>query len=374
MSHALLWILFVAFVLAMLFLDLFVLNRKAHEVSLKHALIQTACFVALGALFAGAIYAIYLNDVGDRGTMFAHRFSNEAMKAAADAKAAGIELPPADQRAPITDFHPYARDASLQYLSGWLTEYALSVDNIFVIALIFTYFRIPNKYQHRVLFWGIMGALILRGLMIGVGAAAVERFQWILYIFGAFLIFTAIKMVLAKEDDEANPEQSLIYKIVTRVVRVTPTLDGEKFFTRVPEREGSTTLVRAATPLFLVLVLVEFTDVIFAVDSIPAIFGITRDPFIVFTSNVFAILGLRSLYFALAGAMGLFTYLKPALAFVLAFIGVTMILHMWHIDLPTWAKLATIAGALTLGITASLVHASKQRKLAANTPPPPGTT
>ena len=363
-SHLFVWIVFVVLVLSMLFLDLFVLNRKAHDVSLKRALIQTACFVTIGALFAGAIYAIYLHDIGDRGTMFAHRFSNEAMKAAADAKAAGIELPPLDQRPPVADLHPAARDAALQYISGWITEYALSVDNIFVIALIFTYFRIPNKYQHRVLFWGIMGALILRGLMIGVGAAAVERFQWILYIFGAFLIFTAIKMVLSKEDEDANPEKTLVYRCVTKVIRVTPTLDGEKFFTRVPESEGSTTLVRAATPLFLVLVLVEFTDVIFAIDSIPAIFGITRDPFIVFTSNVFAILGLRSLYFALAGAMGLFTYLKPALAFVLAFIGVTMILHMWHIDLPTWVKLATIAGALTIGIVASLIHASKQKRSA----------
>jgi tellurite resistance protein TerC len=209
-----------------------------------------------------------------------------------------------------------------------------------------------------------MGALILRGLMIGVGAAAVERFQWILYIFGAFLIFTAIKMVLAKEDEEPNPEEMFVYKAVTRFIRVTPQLDGEKFITRVPQTEGSSTLVKAATPLFLVLVLVEFTDVIFAVDSIPAIFGITRDPFIVFTSNVFAILGLRSLYFALAGAMGLFKYLKPALAFVLAFIGVTMLLHMWHIDLPTWVKLTTIASALTIGVGASLLHANKQRKLA----------
>lgn len=369
MSHTILWVLFVALVLGMLFLDLFVLNRKAHEVSLKQALVQTGCFVAIGALFAGAIYAIYLHDLGDRGTMFAHKFSTHAMDAAREAKIAGVELPPIESRPPITDFHAFARDASLQYLSGWITEYALSVDNIFVIALIFTYFRIPNKYQHRVLFWGIMGALILRGLMIGVGAAAVERFQWILYIFGAFLIFTAIKMVLANEDEEPNPEEMFVYKAVTRFIRVTPQLDGEKFITRVPQTEGSSTLVKAATPLFLVLVLVEFTDVIFAVDSIPAIFGITRDPFIVFTSNVFAILGLRSLYFALAGAMGLFKYLKPALAFVLAFIGVTMLLHMWHIDLPTWVKLATIASALTIGVGASLLHANKQRKLAAANPP-----
>ncbi|MBN8597655.1 MAG: TerC family protein [Planctomycetes bacterium] len=240
-----------------------------------------------------------------------------------------------------------AWQATLEFLSGWLIEYSLSLDNIFVIAIIFAHFGIPKQYQHRVLFWGILGALIMRGIMIALGAVLIAQFQWILYVFGAFLIFTAFKL-LRNNDHEATPEEGFIYKLARRVFPFHPEIVGQKFFIR---KEGRLWM----TPLFLVLLIVEGTDVVFAVDSIPAIFAITQDPFLVFTSNVFAILGLRSLYFALAAMMDKFRFIKVSLAVVLAFIGVKMIMLYWHIHLPTAVSLGVIVTVLGSGIIASLL-------------------
>jgi tellurite resistance protein TerC len=306
-----LWVGFVAFVLTMLFVDLFLVNRKAHAVSLRQAFTWTGIFASLGLLFAGAVWYVYEHDTGGFGTRFVQEFS----AAAKGAKAAGHTPPAAPESGPTGA----GREAATLYITGWLIEYALSMDNIFVIALIFAHFRIPSRYQHRVLFWGIIGALVLRGIMIGLGSALVAQFEWILYLFGAVLVMTAIKMLRSDESD-FDPEKSIVYKAARRLFPITPRLDEQKFFTR---ENG----VRAATPLFLVLLIVESTDVIFAVDSIPAIFSITQDPFLVFTSNVFAILGLRSLYFALAGAMNKFHLLKYSLSIILAFVGVKMLLE-----------------------------------------------
>jgi tellurite resistance protein TerC len=237
--------------------------------------------------------------------------------------------------------------AMLEFLSGWLIEYSLSLDNIFVIALIFAHFRIPREYQHRVLFWGILGALIMRGVMIGVGAVLIKEFQWILYVFGAVLIYTAFKMLRGSED-HIEPEEGFVYRTARKLFPLHPKIEGQKFFLRVDGR-------LFMTPMFLVLLIVESTDVIFAIDSIPAIFAITQDPFLVFTSNVFAILGLRSMYFALAAMIDQFRLLKYSLAFVLAFIGFKMILTYWHIHFGTGVSLGVIASALAAGVIASML-------------------
>jgi tellurite resistance protein TerC len=241
--------------------------------------------------------------------------------------------------------------AALQFFTGFLIEKSLSLDNIFVIALIFAHFRIPLAYQHRVLFWGILGALVLRGIMIAAGAALVQRFDWMVYVFGGALLFTAVRMLLAGHET-LEPDKSTVLRLARRFHPVTTTLHGRHFFVIEDGR-------RTMTPLFLVLLLVESTDVLFAVDSIPAIFAVTTDPFLVFTSNVFAILGLRSLYFALAPLLDRFRYLKPSLVFILAFVGVKMILsHHWPI--PTPASLAVIAGFLGVGIAASALSTQRE--------------
>lgn len=359
-----LWIGFVSLVLVLLALDLFVVNRKPHAISIRQALVFTAIFATIGALFAGVVFYLYEHNVG-----------GVALREAAHAAGS-------DAAALATPMR--GRDAAALYLSGWLVEYALSMDNIFVIALIFAHFRVPAQFQHRVLFWGVIGALLLRGVMIGVGAELVHRFEWVLYFFGVFLIFTAIKMLRSGDggDEAYDPEKGWIYRVVSRLVKLTPKFHEQKFFVR-----DAASGALLATPLFLVLLIVEATDVVFAVDSIPAIFSITRDPFLVFTSNVFAILGLRSLYFALAGAMHQFRFLKHSLALVLAFVGGKMLLegvHQLHtlenfmpsslhfltswlpheqIHVPAPWSLGTIAGLLVLGIVASLVFKA---------PPSPG--
>jgi tellurite resistance protein TerC len=254
------------------------------------------------------------------------------------------------------------------FVTGYITELSLSMDNVFVIALIFAYFRVPSQYQHRVLFWGIVGALIMRGVMIGLGAALIQRFEWLLYVFGAFLLFTGVKMLLAEEEG-VEPEKNPVIRLARRLFPVTPEFDGQKFLSRLNHRT-------ALTPLAIVLLMVETTDLVFAVDSIPAIFGFTQDPFIVFTSNIFAILGLRSLYFVLAGAIRYFRFLKVGLSVVLVFIGVKMLLDphkhkgdttekLWfQVDIDARVSLAVVASIILISILISVVAARREKAAA----------
>ncbi len=313
-----LWIAFIALVLTILALDLGVLNRKARVVSTRQALGFSGFCAVLAVAFSGAVYWLYA-----QGWLRAVH--------------------------PDTGAHLTPRDAALQFLTGWVVEQSLSLDNIFVIALIFSYFAVPRIYQHRTLFWGIMGALIMRGIMIAAGTALIQRFTWIIYVFGVLLLITAAKM-LFHGDEQVEPDKNPLVRLARRFYPVTPTFVGERFFTRLDGR-------RAITPLFLVLLVIESTDVMFAVDSIPAVFAITHpynDPFIVFTSNVFAILNLRSLYFALAGLLERFRYLKSSLVLVLAYVGIKMLLSH-HYPIPTGVSLAVIAAFLAGGIVISLV-------------------
>jgi tellurite resistance protein TerC len=278
-------------VLTVLAIDLGILNRKAHVVSIKEALRFTGVVVVLATCFAGVIYAAYEHHWLGLGTQVD--------------RLDGM----------IND----GRLAAVKFFTGYVIELSLSADNVFVIAMIFQYLRVPPQYQHRVLFWGILGALIMRGTMILLGATLIARYHWILYLFGAFLVYTAVKMLLVKEGHEGEaPGEGFVLRQVRRAFPITPTYHEQHFAIR---QEGRWVL----TPLAVALVLVETTDLIFAVDSIPAIFAITTDPFLVFTSNVFAILGLRSLYFALAGAIEKFRYLKVSLAAVLGLVGVKML-------------------------------------------------
>ncbi len=339
------WAGFIVFVLIMLALDLCVLNRKAHAVRTVEALRWTGVTIVLALGFAFVVHYLYLH--GYQGS------STDAM---------GIVDTPAE----FADCSKLAWKATTEYLTGWILEYSLSMDNIFVILLIFRYFRVPGEFQHRVLFWGILGALVMRGIMIAGTATLIKHFEWILYLFGAFLVYTAVKLLFAKEEG-VEPEKNIVVRLAKKWFPVTSTYEGTKFITRVDGR-------LALTPLFIVLLVVETTDVVFAVDSIPAIFGITRDPFLVFTSNVFAILGLRSLYFALAAMMDKFRYLKTSLVFVLAFIGVKMLLETYHSSqqpegehhhlIPTTVSLGVILGTLCVGAVASLFASKRERALA----------
>ena len=304
MTQLWLWIGFGLFIAGMLAIDLGVVNRKAHVISVREATKWTVVVVTTAAIFAAWIFSA-------RGS-----------------------------------------EAGLQFLTGYLIELALSVDNIFVFILIFTYFRVPAVYQHRVLFWGIFGALLMRGAMIGAGTLLLERFHWIIYIFGAFLVFTGIKMAV-HDDVEIEPENNPVLRLVRRFIPVTRTYEGQRFFVRALTEAGDVRLM--ATPLFIVLVMVETTDLVFAVDSIPAVFAITRDPFLVFTSNVFAILGLRSMYFLLAGIIEKFHFLKLGLAIVLTFVGVKMLITYFHLEIPTAISLGVVAAVLGLSVVASLV-------------------
>jgi tellurite resistance protein TerC len=312
------WIGFVAFVLVLLALDLGVFHRKAHVVSVREALGWSAVWITLGLLFSAFVYFGYEHHWLGMGTTV------DAVD--------GV----------VND----GGSATVKYLTGYVVEKSLSVDNVFVIAMIFGFLAVPAIYQHRVLFWGILGALVMRGVMIGVGATLIARFHWLLYVFGAFLILTALKMLFMKTD-EKDPTQNFVVRLVKRFFPVTDRFHGEHFLVRAgsdtshePPVPGAPVEADAAvdratpgalmlTPLALALVLVEATDVVFAVDSIPAIFAITADPFLVFTSNVFAILGLRSLYFALAGMIDKFRYLKASLAVVLAMVGGKMLAASW---------------------------------------------
>ncbi len=306
-----LWVGFLAFVLLMLALDLLVLNRRPHAVSGREAAVWTGVCIALALAFNVLVYFIYERDWPVLGASL------------------GVS----------------GREAAQQYFTGWLVEYSLSLDNIFVIALVFRYFKVAPGLQHRVLFWGILGALLMRGIMIFAGAAAIRRFEWVAYILGAFLVFWSTKMLLWGETDP-DPERGWVVRIARRLFRISPARDDDHFFARVDTRF-------AITPLFLSLLVVEATDVVFAVDSIPAVLGITHDPFLVYTSNVFAVLGLRSAYFALAAFIDRFETLKPALAFVLGFVGLKMILGWWY-ELPTSATLGVIGLILLGGLARSV--------------------
>jgi tellurite resistance protein TerC len=293
------WVGFAIFIVVMLCIDLGLFNRKAHTPSYKEAAFWSGIWVTLAMLFAGLMF-------WQRGTK-----------------------------------------TGLEFLTGYLIELSLSVDNLFVFLLIFGYFQVPKKYQHRVLFWGVLGALLMRLTMIGVGAALVQRFHWIMYIFGAFLVYTGINM-LRHQDAEMKPEQNPIVRFATRFIPITNEYEGSHFFTVVNGK-------RTGTLLLLVLIIVEVTDLVFAVDSIPAIFAVTKDTFILYTSNVFAILGLRSLFFLLAGVVEKFHYLKVGLAVVLSFIGVKMLLVAVHIDIPIGISLAIVAILLLASVVASLI-------------------
>ena len=310
-----LWIGFNIFVLAMLALDLGVFHRKSHAVSGKEALTWSLVWISLSLVFNAVIYFYW------------------------------------DRMAPNSSYTN--GEAALAFFTGYLIEKSLSVDNIFVFILIFSFFAVPAAYQHRVLFWGILGALIMRGTLIAVGAALLEEFHWIIYVFGAFLIFTGIRMALQHEE-HVQPDKNPVVKFFRRFMPVTENFEKDQFFVR---RAGKL----FATPLFLILLVVESTDLIFAVDSIPAIFAVTRDPFIVYTSNVFAILGLRALYFLLANVMDKFQYLKFGLSAVLVFIGVKMVIVDFY-KIPIGISLGVVAGILTISILASLWKARKEEK------------
>lgn len=313
---------FVALVLVFLALDLGVFHRSAHVVSMREAIGWSVIWIVCALLFSIAIYFIYEHHWLEMG--LAVRQLDATVRPVGGLEAAKL------------------------FLTGYVIEKSLSMDNVFVIALIFTYFGTPAKYQHRVLFWGILGALLMRGVMIAVGAALIKTFDWIIYVFGAFLIITAVKMAFSKGEG-IEPEKNVLVRLVRRFMPVTAHYDGQHFFTKV---DGKI----AATPLLLALVVVEFTDLIFAVDSIPAIFAITADPFIVFTSNVFAILGLRALYFALANLIDKFHYLKPALIAVLFFVGVKMLLVHTAWKIPSGTALFVVLGLLAAGVIASLLR------------------
>jgi tellurite resistance protein TerC len=301
------WVGFNAFVLAMLALDLGVFNRKAHVITPKEAGTWTAVWVSLALAFAGGLYW-------------------------------------------------YAGSpAALTFLTGYVIEEALSVDNIFVIVLIFAYFQVPAKYQHRVLFWGILGALLMRGTFIALGTLLITRFHWVIYIFGALLVFTGVRMAV-RDDDSFDGDDNPVVRLVRRMLPLAPAIEGKHFFLREGGRPDGRWL---ASPLLLVLVLVEVTDLVFAIDSIPAIFSITRDPFLVYTSNIFAVLGLRSLYFLLAHVVDRFYLLRYGLAVILVFIGVKM-LGERYVHVPIWASLALIAGVLALSIGGSLAFPAKE--------------
>ncbi|MFO0860533.1 MAG: TerC family protein [Phycisphaerales bacterium] len=317
---------FIGLVVLFLALDLGVFHREAHEVSMKEAVTWSVIWLACGLAFSGFVYLAYEKHWLGLGL-------NTAMYSTAEAIKGGAPL--------IVSGEVQGLEAAKQYLVGYVVEKSLAMDNIFVIALIFSFFAVPAKYQHRVLFWGIIGALVMRGGMIFLGAGLILKYQWILIIFGGFLILTALKMALIKGSDDVS--QNLAVRLCRRFFRVTDFYDGQKFFTRRtlkptyspdsaakfvmdPPPPGSLSLRWAITPLFLALILVEITDLVFAVDSIPAIFAITPDPFIVFTSNIFAILGLRALYFCLAALIQRFRFLKPALILILAFVGVKLLL------------------------------------------------
>jgi len=302
------WAGFILCILFFLALDLGVLNRGAQVVTFRQALRWSVFWCILAMVFAGMLVPL-------RG-----------------------------------------REEAVEFITGYVIELSLSMDNVFVIALIFAFFRVPSKYQRRVLFWGILGALIMRGVMIGLGAALINRFDWVLQVLGVILIYSGMKMIFFG-DKPPDPEKNVVLRLARNLFPVTAGFEGQKFLARMDGRA-------ALTPLALVLLMVETTDLIFAVDSIPAIFAVTKKPFIVFTSNVFAILGLRSLYFVLAGAIGYFRYLKVGLSLVLGVIGVKMLLGAWDVDIPTTTSLAVVASIILTSIVFSVIVMRREQAAA----------
>ncbi len=320
------WGTFLGFVLIVLALDLGVFHRKAHVVQMKEALIWSAVWMGLALAFGALIFTQW-QEIRPGST-----YSNS--------------------------------DAGFAFIAGYLVEWALSVDNLFVFLLVFAYFQVPPQYQHRVLFWGIVGALVFRMIFIALGAVVLERFHWSMILFGAFLVFTGIKMVRT-HGKKMDPGRNPVIKLFRKIVPVTPEYHGQKFFTRIDGRLW-------ATPLFVALLVVEFTDIVFAIDSVPAIFAITSEPFIVFTSNVFAILGLRSLFFALSGLMQMFHYLHYGLAAVLMFVGGKMLYGYFEKDVwadlpkfPVWLSLVVILVTLGLAVMVSILRPPKTSPLEA---------
>lgn len=311
------WILFIALIFLILALDLGVFNKNPHVISTKEASKWTAIWFTLSMLFSGVVYWLYTTDYIANPT------------------------------------HLKPSVAAMKFITGYLIELSLSIDNIFVIALIFASFKIEKKYQHRVLFWGILGAIVFRGLMIFFGVLLINKFTWTSYVFGAFLLFTAIKMLFTNEEEEFNPKKSLIYKILGKIIPISTQTDKEHFF--IKTEKGNT-----ATPLFVALIVIEVMDVVFAVDSVPAILAITADPFLVFSSNIFAILGLRSLYFFLANMLEKFSHLEYSLIAILSFVGLKMLLHD-YIEIPEWASLSFIALCLIIGVIVSLQISKKEK-------------
>lgn len=297
------WLIFGAVVFTALFLDLFVFHRNPHKISLKEALLLSAFWIALGLAFGVFVYF-------DRGY-----------------------------------------DRAVEYFTGYLLEKALSLDNIFVFILIFSYFKVPEEYRHKVLFWGVLGAIVFRAIFIFAGLELIKHFHWVVYIFGVILIVSAIKL-LTTEEKEFHPEQTLVYRIAKRLIPLRPHNGDGRFFIK----EGGRLY---ATPMFLALVFVESSDIMFAIDSVPAILAISKDPFVVYTSNIFAILGLRSLYFAAAGVLPLFHYLHYGLSFILGFIGVKMLLSEFY-KIPVEVSLLLIGSAIFLSVVASLVVKKKE--------------
>ncbi|WP_395045447.1 TerC family protein [Flavobacterium sp.] len=305
------WILFISLILVFLALDLGVFNKTPHIISSKEAGKWTAIWVFLSFAFSGVIYLLYQNELISNPT----------------------KIKPAV--------------ASIKFITGYLIELSLSVDNIFIIAVIFASFKIPQKYQHRVLFWGILGAIVFRGLMIFFGVILINKVSWMTYVFGAFLLFTAAKMLFTKEDADFHPKDSFVYKILGKIIPITAHSHKEHFFLKENGKNH-------ATPLFVALIVIEVMDMLFALDSVPAILAITSDPFIVFSSNIFAILGLRSMYFFLANMLAKFSYLEYSLIAILTFVGLKMLIpHEW-IEIPEWVSLAFIALSLLIGIVVSL--------------------
>ncbi|AOE85709.1 TerC family protein [Pseudomonas sp. TCU-HL1] len=300
-----LWLVFLGIVLALLVFDLGVLHRDQHEIEMRESLLLYGGYFSVGVLFGVWVW---------------------------------FEL---------------GAQSAIEFYTGFLVEQSLSMDNVFVMAMIFGFFAIPRRYQHRVLFWGILGVVVLRAIMIGLGSALVKEFDWILYVFGAFLLFTGVKMLFSREESHPDLANNPVLKFVRRHIRVTDDLHGSHFFVRL-KQAGESKALLYATPLFLALVLIELADLVFAVDSVPAIFAITQDPFIVYTSNIFAILGLRALYFALAALMHRFVYLKYALALVLIFIGGKIFLHGFIGKIPPLLSLGVTFSLLAGGVLLSL--------------------
>ncbi|WP_320195311.1 TerC family protein [Agrobacterium rosae] len=309
------WAVFISLVLGLLALDLGVLHKNSKEIGIRESMLMSTFYIGIGLAFGGWIW------------------------------------------------YQSGQQSAMEYVTGFVVEKSLAMDNIFIIAMIFSYFAIPRQYQHRVLLWGILGVIILRGIMIAAGAAIVENFHWVLYIFAAFLVFTGLKMLFSSDHDENDIGNNKILKFLRRHLPVTNALHGEKFIVKeVDEKTGK--LKTFVTPLFLALIMVEIADLIFAVDSIPAIFAITTDPFIVYTSNIFAILGLRALYFALAALIHRFAYLKYALAAVLVFVGSKIFLAdmLGIAKIPPAVSLGVTVAILVTGVVGSLVATRKDKK------------